>query len=329
MGIGTHETTALPDAAWFNCSTLLDDTVFVQDSHHVGTKGRNRMLNSADLRIGRFKIYVNHLHQLIKSQTSDKHGLTVSVISPADRQNFESVEKICDARVLELLKEYVKNSDGTVAYLKILKSSLDAYLSINISPLEKVDKIWYSIHMRANIVDHRSYTLDKNFITTNMYACIELNGHSLISSMLYLRKVGAQQCFFLLLYGSQPCEHTFRLIRSMSSTYSTIVNFSTKGFIEKTQHVQYGQQLMAVDLTEYDFPDVNAKIKRSLKSSEVLKELPSENDIIEAVETAKARAIRDAAALCLKTASYDGMCHINILGSLEEKKRTKRSETLR
>lgn len=131
MGIGARETTVLPDVAWFNCSTILDDTVYVQDSHHIGTKGRNRMLNSADLRIGQFKIDVNHLHQLIKLQTSDKHGLTVSVISPADRQNFESVEKICDDRVLKLLKEHVKKSDGTVAYLKILKSSLDAFLAIN------------------------------------------------------------------------------------------------------------------------------------------------------------------------------------------------------
>lgn len=333
MGIGVHETTILPNVAWFNCSTILDDTVFVQDSHHIGTKGRNRLLSSvADLRIGRFKIDVNHLHQLIKSQTSDKHGLTSTVISPADRQNFESVEKICDIRVLELLKKYVKQSDGTVAYLKILKNSLDAFLSINMSPLERVDKIYYSIHMlriwRAHIVNHRSFTLDKNFITTNMYACIELNGHSLIVLMLYLQKIDAPQCFFPPLFGSQPCEHTFRLIRSMSSTYSTIVNFSMKGFIDKAQHVQYGHQLMTVNLSEYDFPDLNAKIERSLKASEILKDLPSENQIIEAVESAKARAIRDAAALGLKTSSYDGMCHINVIESLEEKTKKKKKVTV-
>lgn len=333
MGLGIQDTAILPNMAWFNCSTVLGDTVYVQDSDHVGTKGRNRLLSAvAKLRIGRYKIDVNHLHRLIQ-QTKGQSGLTPSVISPADRQNSASVEKICDLRVRELLEQYIKDSNGTVAYLKILESSMSAFLSLNIPPLERVNRIWYAIHMlriwRTNILKHKTFTLDVNFITTNLYACIELNGHSLIALLLYLKEIGAPHCFFPPLYGSQPCEHTFRLIRSMTPTNSTVVNCSTKGFIERTQHLQYANQLITVDLSKYVFPDLNAKVERSLKSSEVIKELPTEDEIIKTVELAKNRAIQDAAALGLSTKAYDEMCHLNILEVLVQKPKMKTDQRTR
>jgi hypothetical protein len=40
------------------------------------------------------------------------------------------------------------------------------------------------------------------------------------------------------LTGSQACEQLFRLLRSMTSTFSTMVNFSLKGIMEKIHRLQ-------------------------------------------------------------------------------------------
>ena len=69
--------------------------------------------------------------------------------------------------------------------------------------------------------------LQNNFITENSYSCIELNAHSLIILLLTACKSG--YTFLPWLYGSQSCEKLFRTLRSMSSTFSTVVNFGMLG----------------------------------------------------------------------------------------------------
>ena len=66
------------------------------------------------------------------------------------------------------------------------------------------------------------YTLQNNFITNNAYMCVELNAHALI-----MRVQGNFDCesFLPWLLGSQSCEKTFRTDRSMTSIFSTIINF--------------------------------------------------------------------------------------------------------
>lgn len=89
--------------------------LFVQDTIHIGTKLRNRLLNpSIELPIGKFLISATHLQYLIKHASKDKHSLTATDIDPKDRQNFGSLEKVLRPNVRELLKENVPDSDGTL-----------------------------------------------------------------------------------------------------------------------------------------------------------------------------------------------------------------------
>lgn len=103
---------------YFNCSML---TIFIQDTIHILTKLRNRMLKrSICLPLGNKQISVGHLKLLINTVKIDKHGLVLKDICPDDRQNYRSVEKMLDPRVSEQLKKNIPDSEATVFYLKLL-----------------------------------------------------------------------------------------------------------------------------------------------------------------------------------------------------------------
>ena len=76
-------------------------------------------------------------------------------------------------------------------------------------------------------------------------SCIELNAHSLIIFIRTLRDhiPNGSDYFLPWLLGSQPCESTFRAARSMTGTFSTIVNFSLLGFLQRLHGLQIQLQL--------------------------------------------------------------------------------------
>ena len=86
------------------------------------------------------------------------------------------------------------------------------------------------------IVNSKEYSIQNNFITENSYSCIELNAHSLIILLQTARKSGHN--FLLWLHGSQSCEKLFRTVRSMSSTFSTVVNFGMLGLLRRLHRLQ-------------------------------------------------------------------------------------------
>lgn len=59
---------------------------------------------------------MSHIKWVIDNITKDQHQLTATVLNPFDKQNFESVLRICDEKVINLLK-CVKDSEATVAFL--------------------------------------------------------------------------------------------------------------------------------------------------------------------------------------------------------------------
>ena len=51
--------------------------------------------------------------------------------------------------------------------------------------------------------------------------------------------------FLPWLLGSQPCEKAFRAVRSMTSTFSTMINFSMLGLLNRLHRLQIQLQLEA------------------------------------------------------------------------------------
>ena len=59
--------------------------------------------------------------------------------------NFGSTMRICDPRIWHGLKKFVRGSEATQFYLKVLFFAMQALLSVSLKPLERVYCILYGI----------------------------------------------------------------------------------------------------------------------------------------------------------------------------------------
>lgn len=166
--------------------------LYVQDTVHIATKLRNwflkTLINPRKYRVGKFYIQVDHLKHLVKNIPKDQHQLFATMLNPKDKQNFGSVQKICDKRVTALLQTQVNGSEATVQFLNIVRDIIDSYINRDLTPAERIRKIWTAVFFiriwRKCITSTRGLTLEKKFLTQNCYACIEINAHSLILLMI-------------------------------------------------------------------------------------------------------------------------------------------------
>lgn len=127
---------------WFHC--LLGNCFYVQDIIHILTKLRNRLLNpSIELPFGMYLISATHLQYLLQNVNKDKHLLSATDINPKDRQNFQGLEKMIQPYVIDLLKQNVPDSNGTVLFLTLCDFIASAFRDPKLKPLERVYKIWY------------------------------------------------------------------------------------------------------------------------------------------------------------------------------------------
>ena len=72
------------------------------------------------------------------------------------------------------------------------------------------------------------------FITTPAHFSVELNAHSLLGiCLLVAQRKLPESALSISNYHSQSCESTFRLTRSMSGSFSSIVNFTIEQFLKR------------------------------------------------------------------------------------------------
>ena len=164
--------------SWFflNKPTQL---AYVQDTVHVGTKLRSRLLTpSIILALGRYVAGAYHLQFVQNTYSKDQHGLRERDVDCRDKQNFDSVLRITSSSVMAQISQIP-----------------DAYL------------------------------------------CIELNAHALIIFMrtLHDHYSDGAALFNPWKLGSQSCEKTFRTVRSMTSTFSTVINVGMLGLLHRLQ----------------------------------------------------------------------------------------------
>lgn len=292
---------------WFNASC--NDCYIcypVQDMVHIGTKLRNNCLNQR-LKFGRHTITFDHLKYLIKHTTKEKHKLSMQMVQPTDRQNFHSVLQICSENVISVLSS-VPNSEGTIMYLRMINKILRSYLDLTLNPLARIRAIWFSLFMlriwRQNIKETNQKSVDQ-FISHNCYSCVEINAHSLVFIIIYLKERNLDHLFYPDLLGSQACESTFRQVRSFTSTYSTVVNFSLLEIQQRMSKIQYQNEIIYVHLKKYNFPRLSdesssyfSQINKNGKhASYVTYTLPERDTIYKEIEYARLEAIEYAQSL--------------------------------
>lgn len=298
---------------WFQCNTepLL---VCVQDTVHIGTKFRSKLLKSSNiLVVGNKIITVSHLKIVLDRFPKDTHGLTNSDIEPKDKMNFKAVQKICDPRVLTILKD-VPESEGTVQYLVLLQRALDSFNSKSLSPTERLYNIWYVVFFlrlwRDWLSDHEMYSVEDNFITYNTYTCVELNAHALITIIERLRDTGNEQYFLPWLFSSQTCESFFRATRSMTSTFSTIVNFSLLDILNRVKRIQFQTDVVKRCSDDSNNCKINFARQDINSKGKIPEILPSKEEINTAVSNAEKSAIIDAQSLGIVTSVNSLVCKL-------------------
>ena len=124
--------------------------------------------------------------------------------------------------------------------------------------------------------------------------CIELNAHALITYALSIRDhcQGDLSNFMPWLLGSQTCEKTFRNVRSMSSTFSTVLNFSILGMLRRLHRLNIQLQLQSNSQDLIKFPSVERHRNKEGKNKLVMEGFNTVNDkdISEAIQRAKTKA---------------------------------------
>lgn len=276
-----------------------------QDTIHLANKARNRLLKKdINLPMGKHKVSIHHLQNLLRQVHKSVHGITYSDVFPTDRMNYGSFEKLIQDRVINALKERIPGSEATVQYLLTFRDIINSFLSFDLKPLERIKLIWRSLYFlriwREFIKASPSYTLGNNFITSNTYYCVEINAKHLTDLMKKFRDRLIPECFLPVIFDSQTCERSFRLFRSLGSTQSTKINFSFLELIHMIGRIEIQHDVMycKLNVDGIEFPH-----KRKTKST--VYQLPTDEEIYETIAHAKLEAIKIAERFEMKNCLVD------------------------
>lgn len=319
------------DCEWFSCGGYAD-TTFTQDTVHILTKLRNRLLTySRIFPIGSTIVSLSYIKYLIENVSKDKHLLTSYDIEPKDRQNFASAEKLCSEKTMKCLMDYVPGSEATVIYLKAMRNILSAYSDISLQSTERIYRMWSAVFLfrgwrswllnSEKINKHQKksknfYTLKENFISSNCYTCIELNAHALVKKILMEDLPADNSCsekneiFFPNLFASQPCESMFRQARSFTSTFLTVVNFNMLDIIHRTDKIQLQSDIINRSKGTIKFPRFEKKVDMANTSVNTVLQKLNRTTVILEIEKAKKDVICDLEKLGIDTTKLNFHCQV-------------------
>ncbi len=191
--------------------------------------------------MGKYVASVSHLQDLLDNRLDRACSkLRRTDLSNADKMNFKSVQNMTSEEVLSALRQ-VEECRATEWYLMMMQDITVAFLKEDTAPLLRVFLMWrvaFFMRMWRLWLQEEERALQDHFITMNAFICIELNAHNLVTGMRQLRDRGQQDLFLPFLWGSQPCEAYFRDARSLTSTRSTVVNFSTLEFLRRQGRIE-------------------------------------------------------------------------------------------
>lgn len=285
-----------------------DMLLYVQDTIHIGTKLRNRLLKlSGLLPMGDQLVSITHIKTLLTMVSKEIHGLVRSDILPQDRQNYASLEKLMEDRVLNTLKEHVIGSDATQMYLFLCKQITSSYLDEKITPTERIYRIWHALFfLRAWKLwiqsSQNAYRVRENFISSNALNCIEINANAIIFAILKFRT--KPDLFLPGMFSSQPCENTFRLMRSMGTANFTKINFTLYELLHMVARIGLMNDIAYKNCATADiiFPRLSIAVENENQC-----ELPTVDEIVKTIHRALDDALDNAARFKLNPKITDIM----------------------
>lgn len=221
--------------------------ICVQDPQHMVVKGY-RALMTKELSIGSGIACRATLVSFLSQVGKPVSNVTAAAVTQnKDRMNYEIASKLCAKSFTNELKR--PEEQATKAFLEMLQNIVIAYIDEATEPGDRIFSAYYVVFFlrlwKALLKDfsERSNsnfvaTLNKNFISTNFAACVEIDGSALIILHNQCRGMKRPELFLPWMLNSQHCESTFRSWRSLSSTRSTRINLDMKEVTEKSARLQ-------------------------------------------------------------------------------------------
>lgn len=124
------------------------------------------------------------------------------------------------------------------------------------------------------------YNIGENFISSNAYACIEVNGLALIKLIVSLRN--RPDLFLPTLFDSQTCEKTFGQLRSLGTINLTKINFSMIELLHMIFRIELQNDIAYFRLADFaNFPriSINTSCENKFK-------MPTNEEITETIRQA-------------------------------------------
>jgi len=222
----------------------------IQDPLHLLKKMKTSLYDDCDfLRIGMFRANLTHLVTIFKQFDRKEHNLILSDIDPYDQMNYSCLDKITTDSVISLLRT-VKNAEGTIIFLELMKAIRCAYVTSDTSVQEKLFSATWSLHF---IRLWKSWLLNNNisvkhFISSNSYECLEVN-YVFLLKLIKLNK--SEHIHYL---NSQIVEGFFRKLRSFCGVEDLVVSSSIKGVLTRIQKIQTEEKIVSDLKYKYSFP---------------------------------------------------------------------------
>jgi len=174
-----------------------------------------------------------------------------------------------------------------------MRNICDSTFDKTLSPIERVALMWeviFFLRIWKALLSKNGYSETDNFITGNAYICVELNAHILLG-ILYNIIEGHLPKATMRIWttGSEGYEQVFRLLRSMTPVFSTVINFSLKGILERVHKLSYLAHIEASD--DIIFPRVKRRLLQLNQESNKTFQTPSIEELNDCIFKAKQSAI--------------------------------------
>ena len=120
---------------------------YVQDTVHIAVKLKTRLLkHSLIMPLGNYIVAVQHLQLLHENLPKEQHKLRERDIDCKDKQNFDAVINIIQASPY---LEKIPDALGTKMYIDMIQNIVESYLDKTLHPLQRIEKIWFSLYFYA------------------------------------------------------------------------------------------------------------------------------------------------------------------------------------
>ena len=176
-------------------------------------------------------------------------------------------------------------------------------------------------------LSENGYDSTEYFVTENAYTCIELNSHMLLNFVFnVINNVFPPQALRVWLTSSQCCEQMFLLLRSMTPTFSTNINFTLCTMLERIHKINLLSSMESDDSLE--FPRVKRRLLHLNKEKEATFMVPTVDDITSSIKKAKHKAISIFNSCCMESIIENALIFDNEIDNNEIDNKQDISEVL-